>query len=82
MEYKIRTESDRIPQTIAFIENQIEELNLQLKECDYIEDINGDKIYSPNEYSLEKREISASIRKWKIALRLLTAALPTTVFDW
>ena len=78
----VKTEAERKPAAIAFVKNQIEELNRNINECDYVEDINGKLVFMPNSYPDEKRELEHEKRQWEIMLSLLTNEPPFTMLDW
>ena len=78
----VRTEADRKQEAITFVKNQIAELERNIKECDYVEDVNGNLEYMPNSYPDEKREYQHEKRQWEIMLNLLTYEPPFTMLDW
>ena len=78
----VKTEKERKPAAIAFVENQIEELDRIIRSCDCVEDVNGNLIYEPGSYPLEKREYQHIRRQWEILLDLLTNEPPFTMLDW
>ncbi len=78
----VRTEADRKQEAITFVKNQIAELDRNISECDYVEDVNGNLEYMPNSYPDEKREYQHEKRQWEIMLNLLTYEPPFTMLDW
>ena len=78
----VKTEADRIKEAISFAKNKIEELDRNIGECDYVEDVNGKLIYMPGSYPDEKREYQHERRQWEIMLDLLTNEPPFTMLDW
>lgn len=78
----VRTEADRKQEAITFVKNQIAELERNIKECDYVEDVNGNLEYMPNSYPDEKREYQHEKKQWEIMLNLLTYEPPFTMLDW
>lgn len=78
----VKIEADRIKEAISFAKNQIEELDRNIRECDYIEDVNGKLVYMPGSYTDEKRGFQHEKRKWEIMLNLLTYKPPFTMLDW
>ena len=78
----IRTEQERMDAALSFIKNQIAELQREINECDYYEDVNGNMVYEPNSYAAEKREFEAEKRNWEIMLDILTRDCPFTMLDW
>lgn len=82
MAYTIKTEADRLPAAADFARRQIEEIDRELHELDYSEDVNGNLVYTPGFYGTEKSELNHSRRQWEILLQILSAEGPTTVQDW
>ena len=78
----VKTEAERKQEAIKFCKSQIEELDRNIVECDYIEDVNGKLIYMPNSYPDERREYKPEKRQWEIMLNLLTDEIPFTMLDW
>ena len=78
----VKTEAERKPAAIAFVKGQIEELDRNISECDYVEDVNGNLIYEPGSYPDEKRQYQHTRRQWEIMLDLLTNEAPFTMLDW
>ena len=78
----VRTEAERKPAAIAFVKNQIEELDRNIGECDYVEDVNGKLVFMPNSYPDEKREYQHEKRQWEIMLDILENEPPFTMLDW
>ena len=78
----VKTEEQRIPTTISFIKGRIDELDREIKECDYEEDPDGNMVYVPNTYSYEKKMYENEKRKMEIILTLLTQEPPFSAMDW
>lgn len=78
----VKTEAERKPAAIAFVKSQLEELERNIKECDYVEDVSGNLIYEPGSYPEEKREYQHEKRQWEIMLDILTNEAPFTMLDW
>ena len=78
----VKTENERKPAAIAFVKSQIEDLDRNIKDCDYVEDVNGNLVYMPNSYPEERREYQHEKRQWEIMLDLLTNEPPFTMLDW
>lgn len=78
----VKTEADRKPAAIAFVKSQIEELERNIKECDYVEDVSGNLVFMPNSYAEEKRLFQHDKRQWEIMLDVLTNEPPFTMLDW
>ena len=78
----VKTEADRKQEAIKFCKSQIEELDRNIGECDYVEDVNGKLVYMPNSYPDERREYEHEKRQWEIMLNLLTYEPPFTMLDW
>ena len=78
----VKSESERIEATKTFINQSIEELEREIKGCDYEEDPNGSMVYSPDCYSYEKRLFEAEKNKLEIVLVLLTREVPFSVMEW
>lgn len=78
----IKTEADRMPAAIAYARSRLDELNSKIKECDYVEDVNGKLIYEPGSYSEEKREYEHEARQWEIMLRILEGKTPFSTLDY
>ena len=78
----VRTEAERKPAAIAFVKSQIEELDRNIGECDYVEDVNGKLVFMPNSYPDEKREYQHEKRQWEIMLDILENEPPFTMLDW
>ena len=52
-----------------------------MSQCDWSEDVDGNPVYEPGCYALEKRELSAYLREWEKMLSLLTGDLPFSFYD-
>ena len=78
----VKTETDRKQEAIKFVKGQIEELDRNIGECDYVEDVNGNLVFMPGSYPDEKREYQHEKRQWEIMLNLLTYEPPFTMLDW
>ena len=78
----VKTEAERKPAAIAFVKGQIEELDRNIRECDYVEDVSGNLIYEPGSYPDEKHEFQHTRRQWEIMLNLLTNEPPFSMLDW
>lgn len=79
---RIETEDRRVPTTVEYIKNCIEELERKIHDCDYEESPDGKLLYSPNCYSYEKRLFEAEKNKLEIVLELLTCEVPFSVMEW
>ncbi len=79
---RVEKEDRRVPATIEYIKNGIEELERKIHDCDYEESPDGELLYSPNCYSYEKRLYEAEKNKFEIVLELLTREIPFTVMEW
>ena len=77
----IRTEQERKQEAICFAQKQIFELRAAVSQCDWSEDVDGNPVYEPGCYALEKRELSAHLREWEKMLSLLTEELPFSFCD-
>ena len=75
----VKSESQRIAVAIDFVKTSIEELNREIRECDYEEDPEGNMIFSPNCYFEEKQMYLAVKRKLEIVSELLTREIPFTI---
>ena len=78
----VKSEDQRIDATIYFIKKCIEELDREIRECDYEEAPDGKMVFSPGCYSYEKRMFEVEKRKLEIILDLLTREIPFAVLDW
>lgn len=78
----VKTEADRLPAAVVFAKDQIDDLNREIYECDYIEDVNGDRVYAPGSYAEEKRDLEHEKRRWEIMISLLTSKPPFSQQDW
>ena len=78
----VKDEAERAREAIKFCEKKLEELDRNISECDYTEDINGKLVYTPNSYPEERREYQHEKRQWEIMLNLLTYDPPFTLLDW
>lgn len=78
----VKTEAERKPAAITFVKGQIEELDRNIRECDYVEDVSGNLIFQPGSYPDEKREFQHTRRQWEIMLNLLTNEPPFSMLDW
>ena len=82
MMIRIKTETDRIPEAINFAKRQIADLDRKIRECDYIEDINGKLIYCAGSYSEERREYEHEKAQWETMLKILTFSAPCSMLDY
>ena len=78
----VKSEDQRIDATIYFIKKCIEELDREIRECDYEEAPDGKMVFSPGCYSYKKRMFEVEKRKLEIILDLLTREIPFAVLDW
>ena len=78
----VTTEEERIPKCIEYIKIVIEDLNREIAECDYIENVNGKKEYFPNAYSDEKAQLCTERYKWQKMYDLLTREAPFSILPW
>ena len=78
----VKSEDQRIPATIKYVTQAIEELDREIKGCDYEEEPDGNMVYSPDCYSYEKRMLEAEKRKMEIIQSLLTSQIPFSAMDW
>ena len=80
--YVIKAETDRLPAAIDFAKQKLDELNAEIRGCDYIEDVNGNPVYAPGSYAAEKRELIAERNRWQTMYNILTVKTPASVLDW
>lgn len=78
----VKNESERIPTAIEFTKKQIYELKRQISECDYDEDIDGNRVYAPGGYTEERAEFEDQLRQWEVMLQLLTDRTPFSCLGW
>ena len=78
----VKNEADRKAEAIKFAKSKIEELDRNIAECDYIEDVNGKLVFMPNSYPEERREYQHEKRQWEIMLDIMTREAPFSIMDW
>ncbi len=62
--FRINSNADKIEATIYRLENDIlRDLYFDLNDCNYIEDINGNSIFTPYAYEPEKEQLSSIIKR-------------------
>jgi len=82
MNIVIDTEEKRLPAAIAFVKERIEDLDREIRSCDYYEDPNGELVYQPNCYAEEKRQLQSERDGWQTMLNVLTIKPPAVVVDY
>ena len=82
MNILIDTEEKRLPAAVAFVQKQMEELDREIRSCDYYEDPHGELVYAPGSYVEEKRQLQSERDRWQTMLNILTIKTPATVLDW
>ena len=78
----IKTNADRIPEAVRFIDKKLEEIGQYLHGLDYSEDVNGNLIYTPGFYSEERQPYEDEKTHLEIIRRILTCSPKSTVPDW
>lgn len=78
----VKSEADRKQEAIKFIKSKIEELDRDIADCDYVEDVNGKLVFMPNSYPDERREYQHEKRQWEIMLDIMTRETPFSMLDW
>ncbi len=79
---QVKTEADRREAAIRFVKDQIAESERCISECDYSEDVNGERVYMPGCYADEQYQHRQEKHRWEIMLRLLTNEAPFSVLEW
>ncbi len=77
----VKTEHERIDVVKEFIRHNLEELEREIKGCDYEEDPNGDLVYSPNCYAYEKTMLESEKHKLETIMNILTREIPFMMID-
>ena len=79
---RVTNEAERLTEAIAYTKKQISDLERKMRECDYVEDVNGHVTYMPGCYTYEKREYEIEKLNWELMLNLLTMEAPFRMSDW
>jgi len=82
MNYLIKAEENRLPAAVQFVTQRMEELNREIKSCDYYEDPHGNMVYAPGSYAEEKHQMQSEKNHWQTMLNILTVKPPATVLDY
>ena len=77
----IDTEAKRLPAAVKFATDKLEELDREIRSCDYYEDPHGNPVYAPGSYAEEKRQLKSERDRWQTMLNILTIKTPATVLD-
>ena len=72
----ITTESERSQAAIRFVQERIDNLRAEIRQCNYSEDVDGNPMWAPGDYSEEKQLLTAALREWERMLTLLQGGLP------
>lgn len=78
----VKSEAERIEKTVEYVKKIIEEIDYDINDCDYIEDINGKRQYFPNAYAEERRALVNEKYKFEKVLNMLTMATPFHIIPW
>ena len=78
----VKNETERKAEAIKYAKSIIEDLEREIHECDYVEDINGNLVYERGAYAEEKRALENEKYKWEKMLQLLTMEAPFSMLTW
>ena len=78
----IQTETERRAVAIRYAQEKIRDLRAAVNLCDYGEDVDGNLVWEPGGYALEKSQLTAFLHDWEQMLSLLSGDLPFNFWNW
>ena len=76
---QIKKSADRVPEALRSAREQIEELDRQIEDSDWIEDAEGHPIREPGAFAAERRALNNQLRQWEILAKILTSPAPVLI---
>ena len=78
----VKNEESRKGEAINYVKNVINDLTMEINQCDYIEDVNGKLVRCDGAYEYEKRALADEKYRWEKMLQLLTMSAPFSMLTW
>ena len=78
---RINSEEERKSEAISYVQERIYYYTADLGRLDWSEDVDGNWVYEPGNYSEERRTLSASLREWEKMLSILQKEIPFHIDD-
>lgn len=78
----VKSEKNRRTEAVNYVNSIINDLTMDINQCDYVEDVDGKLVRFEGAYAEEKRALINERYKWEKMLQLLTMETPFSMMTW